>query len=631
MRLKYIYISEYKNLKNFSLDFTGDSFIDVFVGKNGTGKSNFFEAIIEILRQLYEKNYDKVDFNYTLKYELEGAEYFIKWDWINERYLKEDDTVTTKIRKEHLPDNILIYYSGHNEKVLNLIQEYEDEFKKDLKEANTGDTREFIGIGKDYKSLLLSVLLLQPDNCKAKQFIISKLGLDANWNEIHITLKRPYYSLKKGYGVDPFDNETRFWKAKGITKDFLDLLVSVNRTTKIGERDEEYIPQSDAEKNTFDDKYELYLDIENFQNKFSDISIQELFRSFDNLKTIEMLEDISLSNNDPAIIDNDINWFSDGQFQSIYIYAIIELFKDRNCLTLLDEPDSFLHPEWQFDFMSQVFEITEAAAVNNHVLMTSHSAITLIPHDQRNVNLFRFIGNDVKCHAVNKAYAIEQLSSQMIKYSEDEQILSIINHINIEKKPILFTEGSTDPVILKVAWSKLYAEPIPFHIVFAFGCVYLRQLLQDERILNELDGNPAFGLFDFDEAYNEWNSIKMADGENWLVSDPYLARVKKVKNKESYAILLPIPEIEAIENQVISNKAEKQTFKAESEMEIEHVFYGDVETHEYFTEINKPGGGKILEFKDSRKTDFSKNIVPNIEAGHFEVFRPMFEFIRSKI
>ena len=34
--------------------------------------------------------------------------------------------------------------------------------------------------------------------------------------------------------------------------------------------------------------------------------------------------------------------FSDGQFQLVYIYAIVERFKDRNCLTLLDEPDAFL-------------------------------------------------------------------------------------------------------------------------------------------------------------------------------------------------------------------------------------------------------------------------------------------------
>ncbi len=44
MRLKYIYISKYKNLKDFNLKFDGDSFMDVFVGKNATGKANFFEV-----------------------------------------------------------------------------------------------------------------------------------------------------------------------------------------------------------------------------------------------------------------------------------------------------------------------------------------------------------------------------------------------------------------------------------------------------------------------------------------------------------------------------------------------------------------------------------------------------------
>ena len=54
MRLKSVYISQYKNLKAFTLSFDGNRFIDVFVGKNGTGKSNLFEALIEIFRHLYE-------------------------------------------------------------------------------------------------------------------------------------------------------------------------------------------------------------------------------------------------------------------------------------------------------------------------------------------------------------------------------------------------------------------------------------------------------------------------------------------------------------------------------------------------------------------------------------------------
>jgi ABC-type Mn2+/Zn2+ transport system ATPase subunit len=524
-----------------------------------------------------------------------------------------------------LPDNILIYYSGHNDKVVNLIDQYEKEFKKDLKEANTGDTREFIGIGSEYKALLLSVLLVQPEECKAKQFIKEKLGIASIGNELFVELKRPYYARKAGYDVDRFQPETRFWKAKGITQTFLDKLTSVKESIYEGERDQGYIP---PKKERYDDHYLLYLDLNDLQEKFADLSAQDLFRGFDNLKTIEMLANISLEIELQDGTKIEVDQFSDGQFQSIYIYTIIELFKDKNSLTLLDEPDSFLHPEWQFDFLQQIFEITDQANINNHVLMTSHSAVTLIPHEQRNINLFRFLDDGLKCHKVNKSYAIDQLSSQLIKYSEDEQILSIIHQINIEEKPILFTEGSTDPVILKIAWNKLYEEEIPFHIVFAFSCVYLRPLLQDERILNELNGKPAFGLFDFDEAYNEWNSVNT---EHMIEEDPYKGLMKKVKQKNSYAILLPIPQIELIEKQIIKDKAAKTTYRGDSEMEIEHLFYGDENTHEFFEEINKPGGGKILEFRESRKTDFSKNIVPNIDNVHFEVFRPMFEKMKEII
>ena len=49
MRLKQVFISNYKNLNNFTMDFEGDSFIEVFVGKNGSGKSNLIEAVKEIV------------------------------------------------------------------------------------------------------------------------------------------------------------------------------------------------------------------------------------------------------------------------------------------------------------------------------------------------------------------------------------------------------------------------------------------------------------------------------------------------------------------------------------------------------------------------------------------------------
>ena len=83
MRLKSLYISQYKNLRDFSLSFDGGSFIDVFVGKNGTGKSNLFEALIEIFRHIVEYDRTKADlgFSYRLVYEIGDSETAIEWSW----------------------------------------------------------------------------------------------------------------------------------------------------------------------------------------------------------------------------------------------------------------------------------------------------------------------------------------------------------------------------------------------------------------------------------------------------------------------------------------------------------------------------------------------------------------------
>jgi energy-coupling factor transporter ATP-binding protein EcfA2 len=379
------------------------------------------------------------------------------------------------------------------------------------------------------------------------------------------------------------------------------------------------------------DEYNLPIDIKLFQKEFKKLKIIDKFRMFDNLKTLDMLKGISI---DLELEDGtriDIEGFSDGQFQSIYIYAVTEIFKELNCLTLLDEPDAFLHPEWQFKFFEQVYEITNATSKNNHVLMSSHSAVTLVNYHDRKIRMFVFEGNQVKNRNVNKKYAIDQLSSNMIQYSENEQILSILRNINIEQSPVLFTEGSTDPDIVRVAWQKLYREePMPFIPIYAFNCVYLRQLFQDERIHNELNRRPAFAMFDFDEAYNEWNALKSkTDTWNFIEKDPYKGLCVQNPTKNLFAFLLPVPGMEEIEKQVISDKASKTHYAHESRMGIEHLFYNAPNTGTYFETQPKPGGAQIIHFKGD-KTQFAKEVVRDINPSYFEVFRPIFDFIKSK-
>ena len=352
MRLKSVFISDYKNLRNFTLRFDGSSFLDVFVGKNGSGKSNLFEALIEIFRHLdqFGRPANGISFEYHLSYEIEGQETEIEWKTGKLKINKDKDRKT--LGQTPFPDNVLIYYSGHNATVAELVADYEAKFRGRIKGTNLDDSRRFMGVGPEYRQLLLAVLLTQPDDNKARQFVCQKLGIESIGADLQLVLQRPSFATGalKALGTDSienFDPRTHYWGADGITRDFLDELVTCVK----GEFNHGNV--FDADKG----RYQIAVNIELFQQRFAEESLSDIFRQFDNLKTLGMLADLSVPLTLTSGLGGTISHFSDGQFQSVYIYSIVELFKDRNCLILLDEPDAFLHPEWQFDFLRQVLQL----------------------------------------------------------------------------------------------------------------------------------------------------------------------------------------------------------------------------------------------------------------------------------
>src|SRR5688572_25441518 len=52
MRLDRLKIPNYRNLQSFEIDFDEKQPTTVLLGRNGTGKSNLIEAIVEIFREL---------------------------------------------------------------------------------------------------------------------------------------------------------------------------------------------------------------------------------------------------------------------------------------------------------------------------------------------------------------------------------------------------------------------------------------------------------------------------------------------------------------------------------------------------------------------------------------------------
>jgi len=617
MRLISVYIGDYKNLKNFTLNFNTACFIDVFVGKNGSGKSNLFEAIILIFKHLIEfgKGSGSKINNYEINYDLEGKEHKYKWDG---RALSYNGKERKSVTASSLPDNILVYYSGHNDTVSTIIDEYQEQFSKRIKKADIDESRKFLGIGSGYKSILLGVLLLQPETSKAKTYVCKKLDIPQQEINISLTLKRPVFA-KKDFAIDRIDETTFYWGTQGITLEFLKKIVSSIKGSF------SHADLYDSEK----DIYQIKIDGALYRTVFKDTPVAEQFRLFDNLNTLEMLQEMSAEFVLADLAKATINQFSDGQFQSVYIYSILEFFKDRKCLLLLDEPDSFLHPEWQHQFLKQILDISEEKTKMNHILMSTHSASTIAPMDTALLSLVVIEDSKVKQGVASKSEVIRSLSGGLIAFTEAEARLNIRYVIEHTEKPILFTEGITDEIIIETAWKKLYpGVEMPFDVQNAFGRTFLKTLFSRDELKMSYPTKTMFALFDFDEAYDDWNKLKKQSDEE---TDPFKGLAKKLEHPYHYAMLLPVPNVEILKKQALNDKNQPWRRGVDSHISIELLFYDEtwVDNNKWFVVRPISCGGELIEFS-GEKTIFANTIVSNFGKEKFEIFRPLCEFIKAK-
>ena len=89
------------------------------------------------------------------------------------------------------------------------------------------------------------------------------------------------------------------------------------------------------------------------------------------------------------------NTFSEGEKQALIILALNELVLKENSLALYDEPDTYLHPQWQRDFIGELESyITNSVNVENDYILTSHSPN--IVAGIKNENLFVFKNGQTK-------------------------------------------------------------------------------------------------------------------------------------------------------------------------------------------------------------------------------------------
>lgn len=481
MRINSLYIADYKLLKNFTINFSKD--VSILIGINGSGKSSILECLAQILSDAYLK--EKSKFAFKLEYELRLEEIIeqtvttgeFKIDYIRvEIYTEQKDekilykvcTGNETIEKESeiekrfgslekiFPSNIVIYYSGLADIMKKICLPHDEKLSVNFRNGNTNIHRPFFYFEAPLFNLIL-ITLLSYEYGDVPQFLFDRAKIKGV-QSIQIYLKKPTWGKGK---ID------KWWGAKGEVKTFLDFLNSIGSPLIIEEGN-----RNKSKGNVI---------IEGWQNESLIITIigqEKLFEIreyFTEERTLfKVLNTLLIDGFQPEVkfsfIQEDISGvhsfsvLSEGEQQSIIIRGLIELVNNENTLFLFDEPDTYLHPSWQRNFIESINDLSRNTDYNNsQFIITTHSPQLLSNAEPANSDVQimedgevvkvtpKYYGRDISTilyemmGVERRNKKVAKLLSVLFNAIEDEDL----DNSKIEYEKLVAILGDDDPAMVR--------------------------------------------------------------------------------------------------------------------------------------------------------------------------------------
>lgn len=397
MRLKSLYIRDYKILQDFSIDFTSN--LSVLIGENGSGKSSIIECLAYIFGHLHkyfvldDKTAEFID-GYKINYTINGLDVYIESHYKESKSntfdpiikVNGDEMSTSQLKKRYgdlsfLPSRVIISYSGITERLALLSDHFEQKFIRKIIRQNNPyslkplvipEDNPFVYIKKEYVAfIILALFVLNTDEAN---HLLLLLGIDINGCTTTITLKKPGWAKHS----KKENNQDMIWGMSGkIARDLLDGLNQVAENKNQGGK---------KEPNKL--KYELY-GSPNVQDLFAgyyELSPSQVVLFLNTLMCDELLDSIDISWNKTFSLYN----LSEGEKQMILSIGLSLVLNQSNLLFLLDEPDVSLHPKWQQDFITNF-----TAGLNNEsmAIITTHNPILIGSSNRTDIHIIE-AGNE---------------------------------------------------------------------------------------------------------------------------------------------------------------------------------------------------------------------------------------------
>jgi hypothetical protein len=333
VRLDKLWISEFKNLRDFTIDFDEQSPYAVLVGGNGTGKSNLIEALVLIFRNL-DLN-EAVPFAYRLEYrravpagnanqskiiissEKNHSANFV----VNGNELSKSDFYSTggDGSYQYLPRFVFGYYSGPSDRLAAYFRRHQERFYTKLKDPKAAENqlplRPLFLAQNIHGQFVLLAFYSHPDS-KAREFLREHLGI-LDLDAVRFSINKPAWATSR--------TADRFWGTTGIPRSMLDRLDTLSIATTQTKRK----IQLDFRRAKNVDCWNFMLDRDAFQEMSNAYkSPQDLFKALESTHIsdllLELVVDVKVENVDGSISFREL---SEGEQQLLLVLGLLRFTK----------------------------------------------------------------------------------------------------------------------------------------------------------------------------------------------------------------------------------------------------------------------------------------------------------------
>ena len=404
MRIDRVYIAEYKNLKEFSIDLDEKEMKTVLLGQNATGKSNFMEALILIFKHLDLSTETKrvfPKFNYEIIYRIREHVIYVKVE-INKRNEKKEYIISvddkpikslksffSKEGKDlYQPKYVFTYYSGLSNKLKEHFWDHQKKFydkiiDENFQEHELDSLRKlfYVQLVHSY-FVLLAYFTHENEETESIQFLNEVLNIH-DIESILFILKMPKWADNR-IKDNPDDI---FWTAKGLVRPFLE---------KLWELSVAPIYNDESIRTDFDD-YEsqkrLYLFLKG-KDKLQELaktytSNTALFKALESTYISKLIAEVRIkvkkTNVDGSITFKEL---SEGEQQLLTVLGLLKFTRDEDSLILLDEPDTHLNPIWKWRYLEFLDKVVQRPKTTQ-IIINTHDPLVIGGLKKEEVRIFR--------------------------------------------------------------------------------------------------------------------------------------------------------------------------------------------------------------------------------------------------